>query len=125
MATRSDQADHNARNVYLRGGRREGVFVVPYAANASIADNYPLTATMPPNIVLGASAARDVLMPAGSVDIDGLILCLISRSSTTTGVLTLKTSADAALSPAVTIAQNGSVEMIYSHDLTAWRKKGS
>ena len=90
----------------------------------NIADNFPLNADMPPVIMLGASAVRDVLMPANDASIHGLCLTIMSNSTTTTGVLTLKTSADAALSPAVTIPQNASVEMIYVHGV-GWRKKAS
>jgi len=88
----------------------------------NVADNFPIVKDMPPVIVLGASAVRDILMPAATSANQGLCFTIISNSSTTTGVLTLKTSADAALTPAVTITQNSSVEMIYIHQI-GWRKK--
>jgi hypothetical protein len=120
MASRTEVGDTRLwNNVYARK-KREAVTI--FIGN--IADNFPITADMTPIIVLGASAARDILMPANSIDIDGLCITIQSNSTTTTGVLTLKTSADAALSPAVTIAQSAGVSMIYLHGI-GWRKKGA
>lgn len=118
MGTRSELIDAATERVKIRTGRYESVMII----TGNVADNFPLNKDMPPVIVLGASAARDILMPAATSAIDGLVLTLISNSTTTTGVLTLKTSADVALSPAVTITQNLSVEMIYIHGI-GWRKK--
>jgi len=118
MAQRTETADAALINCKIRRKRFEQVMRLV----GNIADNFVLTADMPPVIVLGASAARDVLMPANDAANDGLCFTLLSNSTTTTGVLTLKTSADAALAPAVTIAQNLSVEMIYI-DGIGWRKK--
>lgn len=118
MASRTPQADADLYNCKIIAKRKEGVLRVV----GNIADNFPITADMPPVLAIGASAVRDVLMPANDVENDGLTFTIISTSSTTTGVLTLKTSADAALSPVVSIAQNLSVEMIYLHGI-GWRKK--
>ena len=119
MGTRSEHISGAVADATIRRGRKEAVL---YLAG-NVADNFALSADMPPVIVLGASAARDILMPANAAANDGLCMTIISNSSTTTGVLTLKTSADAALSPAVTIAQNLSVEMIYIAGIPGWRKK--
>lgn len=118
MGARTELLDTAMRNVSIRSGRKEETLNVP----GNLADNYALSATMPPVIIIGATAARDVLMPPDDAANDGLCLTIISKSSVTTGVFTLKTSADVALSPAVTIAQNLSVEMIYLNGL-GWRKK--
>lgn len=118
MAGRTELYDAHLSNCKIRSKRAEGVLRIV----GNIADNFPITADMPPVLAIGASAARDVLMPANDENNDGLCFTIVSTSSTTTGVLTLKTSADAALSPAVTVAQNLSVEMIYIHNV-GWRKK--
>jgi hypothetical protein len=118
MGTRSELIDGVIANSPIRRGRKEEILVIA----GNVTDNFPITKDMPPVIVLGASAVRDILMPAATSSIHGLCFTLISNSSTTTGVLTVKTSADAALSPAVTITQNLSVELIYIHG-TGWRKK--
>lgn len=118
MASRTEVEGTSIANTAIRRRRIEEVMII----TGNIADNFQISDNMPPVIVLGASAARDVLMPAATSKNHGLCFTLISNSTTTTGVLTLKTSADAALSPAVTIAQNLSVEMIYLHGI-GWRKK--
>lgn len=90
----------------------------------AIADNFPLDAEMPPTIALFASAARDVLMPADSVDIKGLKMTIINLSVTAAAVLTLKTSVDAALTPAVTVGINAAVQMEHlgGTGTTGWRQ---
>lgn len=118
MGTHTEHIDSAQSNVRIRRRRVEEILYIP----GNTADNFPLSADMPPVIVLGAATAIDVLMPAATVANQGLCFTILSNSSTTTGVITLKTSADAALTPAVTIAQNASVEMIYVHQI-GWRKK--
>lgn len=118
MGTRSEHISGNMAEVSIRRGRYENPMII----TGNIADNFPITKDFPPVIVLGASAARDILMPAPTASINGLCFTLISNSTTTTGVLTIKTSGDQALSPAVTIAQNLSAELIYLHGI-GWRKK--
>lgn len=109
-------------NTPIRRGRREEIMEII----GNIADNFALSADMPPTIVIGASAVRDVLMPPDATTPKGTILTIISNSITTTGVLTLKTSADAALTPAVTIAQFATVEMIHLGGTggRGWRRHG-
>lgn len=119
MGTRSEVINAPLADTRHRRGRFEEVYVAP----GNLADNFALAATMPPTIVLGATAARDVLMPAGSADIHGLCFTIINKSAVTTGVFTLKTATDAALSPAVTLTQVVSVEMMYLHGI-GWRKRG-
>ena len=118
MGARTELLDTGIANCTIRRQRKEGIMRIV----GNVADNFPVPANAPPVIVLGASAARDILMPAATSANDGLTFTFISNSSTTTGVLTLKDSADSALSPAVTIGQNLSVEMIYIHGV-GWRKK--
>lgn len=118
MGARTELLDTAIANCPIRRGRKEQVLEI----FGNVTDNFPLTADMPPVILVGSSAARDILMPANAAANQGLCFTIISKSSTTTGVLTLKDSGDSALSPAVTIAQNLSVEMIYLHG-TGWRKK--
>lgn len=121
MGSRSEVGGAALWDTKQRRGMKLDYFVAPFAANSSIADNYPLAMTMPPLIVLGASAARDVLMPANDAAYDGLLLTIMSNSINTTGVLTLKTSADAALSPAVTLVQFAAKTMVYLHGI-GWRQ---
>lgn len=118
MASRSNIVQADLYDVTIRAKRKEAVMRIV----GNVADNFAVSAEMPPVIVLGASAARDILMPAAAAANDGLTMTFLSNSSTTTGVLTFKDSADSALSPAVTVAQNLSVELIYIHGI-GWRKK--
>lgn len=118
MATHSEISHTSFRETRHRSGRYEEIMVI----TGNIADNFPLPRTAPPTIVLGASAVRDILLPAAAADMDGLIFTLISNSTATTGVLTLKTSADAALVPAVTIAQGASVQVQYVHGI-GWKRR--
>lgn len=115
---RSELIDTALANCAIRRRRVEQTMKIV----GNVTDNFPVTADMPPVIVCGASAARDILMPAATSRNDGLCFTFISNSSTTTGVLTFKDSADQALSPAVSIAQSLSVELIYIHGI-GWRKK--
>jgi len=118
MGTHDEVLDSTFRNCRWRARRYEEIMRVP----GNVADNYALSADMPPTIVFAATAARDILMPANSADIDGLVMELINASAVTTGVLTLKTSADAALTPAVSLTQLQAVTMQYIHG-TGWRKR--
>ena len=118
MGSRSDVIDATLAGTRIRRKRIEETLVIP----GNIAANFQLSAEMPPVIMLGASAARTIRMPTGSEAINGLCLTLMSNSTTTTGVLTLNTSTGAALSPAVTITQALSAELIYIHGV-GWRKK--
>ena len=118
MSQHSEITNAPLSNCPIRTGRKEEIMFIP----GNVADNFQVAAGMPPVIVLGASAARDILMPAATTGNHGLCFTFISSSTTTTGVLTFKDSADQALSPAVSIAQNLSVELIYIHGV-GWRKK--
>lgn len=63
-----------------------------------IADNFVLTEDMPSFLYLKATTARDVLLPAVTQTCDGRLLFIYNEGS---GTITLKTSSDAALLPAV------------------------
>lgn len=87
-----------------------------------IADNYALNAEMPSWLYLLATTARDVLMPAATAAIDGLIMVIYNQG---TGTITLKTSSDAALSPAVTVTTSTPATMQCIFGLaaaSAWKK---
>ncbi len=107
MGARTEVLDTNLANCSFKRGFKTDVLVVASA----IADNYALSAEMPPTVALMLGAARDVLMPADSASIKGLTMTIINLGVTTGAVATLKTSADAALTPAVTIPINGAVTM--------------
>lgn len=87
----------------LRGRRLE---VDYFRQVTGIIDNFPLNGGMPSVIYLRATAARDVLLPFVNADLDGRVLTIYNEG---TGVITLKTSSDAALVPARTIAGNAAL----------------
>lgn len=120
MGARTELLDTALANCTWRRGKRDGVMVV----SSAIADNYALSADMPPCIALFAGAARDVLMPADATTPRGTKLTIINLGVTTGATITLKTSADAALTPAVTIGINAAVTMIFlgGTGTTGWRR---
>lgn len=120
MGARTELLDTHMANCVWRRGKRDEVLKVVSA----IADNYALSADMPPTIALLAGAARDVLMPADATTPIGTRLTIINLGVTTGAVITLKTSADAALTPAVTIPINAAVTMIHlgGTGTTGWRR---
>jgi hypothetical protein len=71
-----------------------------------IVDNFPVPSAGPSTLFLRATTARDVLLPFVNSDMDGRVLTIYNEG---TGVITLKTSSDAALSPARTISGNASM----------------
>ena len=75
-----------------------------------IPDNFQIGADFPSFIYLRASAARDILMPPEE-DCDGKIYWIHNLSTATARILTVKTSSDAALSPAVTIGMGAAVAL--------------
>lgn len=91
-----------------------------------IADNFAIGAMFPSVLYLKATTARDVLLPSVDATVDGLILYLYNEG---TGTITLKTSSDAALSPAVTLAGLGSTAIMAAvaglAQTAAWRKLAS
>lgn len=113
------------RDTALMGCRwRRKKFDECLVVTSAIADNFALDAEMPPVIALFAGAARDVLMPADSSDIKGLRMTIINLGVTAGATITLKTSADAALTPAVTVGINASVNMVHlgGTGTTGWRR---
>ena len=109
MGARTELLDTALANCRWRRRKMDEILVV----GTAIADNYALSADMPPTIALLAGAARDVLMPADATTPRGLRLTIVNLGVTTGAVITLKTSADAALAPAVTIPINAAVTMIF------------
>lgn len=65
-----------------------------------IVDNFVVDKDFPSWLFLKATGARDILLPAEE-DVDGKMYFIHNEG---TGTITLKTSSDGALSPAVTIA---------------------
>lgn len=115
--SRQDSNDNRLINpTFERGVKSAHVRI-----SGNVTDNLAIPVNGPPVWFIGASAVRDILMPALSSTPNGTEFTFISTSSTTTGVLTFKTATDAALSPAVTIVQNAAVTLI-KHP-TAWRVK--
>lgn len=119
---RSELIDTSLANTLHRRKKCDETLVVTTA----IADNYPLSADMPPVVALFASAARDVLMPPNASTPKGMRMTIVNLSVTAAAVLTLKDSADGALVPAQTVAINSAVEMIYlgGSGTTGWRLAG-
>lgn len=109
MGQRTEILDTYSANLVARKLKRDEVLVV----GSAIADNFALSADMPPTIALLAGAAREVLMPPDATTPKGTRLTIINLGVTTGATITLKTSADAGLTPAVTIGVNASVTMIY------------
>ena len=85
------------------------------------ADNYALSADDPPVIYIDpAAAARDVLLPAISEATRGLTFFIFNQSDATGGEdITLKTSADGAISPSPVIAVGEGA--IVTNNGIAWR----
>lgn len=75
------------------------------AVITKLAANFQIDANFPSMLVLRATVARSVRMPAASTVQDGRIF-YIHNGSTGAFAFTLNTSTGGALSPAVTIAQN-------------------
>lgn len=112
MALRNDLEGQDARNLRQVSKARKGML------EAIPADNYAIAADFPPVLVLTPAGAIDVLMPAASVDITGLTFEIYNQGAG--GTITLKTSADAAFSPAITIAVNTGRKVICNG--TTWRQ---
>ena len=119
MGTRSELIGTFLADSAWRRGKKDETLVI----TAAIADNFVVSADMPPCIALFAAAARDILLPPDSPTIRGLKLTIVNLSVTAAAVLTLKTSADAALTPAQTVAINSAVTIIHlgGTGTTGWR----
>lgn len=112
MASRTEVGDTNIFNaMHPRRVKMEVLETVP-------TDNFALQADFPPCLIFTPAAAVDVLMPAASADIRGLMFFISNVGAG--GIITLKTSADAAFSPAITIAANASAIVICTG--TTWRE---
>lgn len=74
------------------------------------ADNTPITKSHPPVLRATPAGAIDLLMPASGPDTQGLVFWIHNIGAG--GIITLKTSADAAFNPAITIAVSGGWVMV-------------
>jgi len=74
------------------------------------ADNAVITAGHPPVLRMTPAGAVDILMPASNEQTKGMVFWLHNIGAG--GIITLKTSADAAFSPAITIAVSGGWVMV-------------
>lgn len=73
-------------------------------------DNYVLTKSHPPVLRMTPAGAIDVLLPASTDETRGMVFWIHNIGAG--GVITLKTSGDVALSPAITIAVSGGWVMV-------------
>ena len=87
-----------------------------FRSTTGIADNFPVSKDMPSWIFIKATTARDILMPAEE-DVDGKLYFIHNEGA---GVITVKTSSDGALSPAVTIG-SGAAAVLFAVS-GVWKK---
>jgi hypothetical protein len=83
---------------------------------------FPIPPDTPSWLYFKATVARNLLLPAVTLVIDGKLLTIYNEG---TGVITLQTSSAAGLSPAVTIAGNAAATMQALFGLVAtgaWKK---
>lgn len=117
MANRQGVADCGMENVLVTKKFKLASLEVTLAA-----DNYPITVEHPPVIYIDpAAAARDVLLPAIDGNSKGLTFVIFNTSDNATGAedITLKTSADAALVPAVVISKSEGA--VVTNNGTGWK----
>jgi hypothetical protein len=110
--TRQGVNDAPLDNVMIMSGLRLAVmtFVLP-------ADNYQITKDHPPVLNIDPDGAKDVLLPAISEETKGLTFFIRNWAGGAEDI-TVKTSADAALTASVVISQN---EMaMLTNDGVAW-----
>ena len=97
--TRANVDENRIQGAYHIAGLRLGQMdIVP-------ADNYPVLREHPPVIRMTPAGAIDVLMPFSDGSTQGLSFWITNVGAG--GIITLKTSADAAFSPAITIPVSG------------------
>lgn len=77
----------------------------------STSAEYVLTADCPSLVGIVAGAAIDVLMPAIDAQMEGRMIIIVNLA-TGANAITVKTSADGALTPAVDVLQNEAVIMV-------------
>jgi hypothetical protein len=109
----------------MGGNRLEDVIVVKGLKLQKMsfvpADNAPLNKDMPTYIEMNPAGAVDVLMPAVTADMAGLMFFLSNISSST---ITLKTSGDAAFTTAIVLAAGENCWVVCTGSSTAalgWR----
>jgi hypothetical protein len=89
------------------------------------ADNYLLDINAPPMIFLNPAGAVDLLMPDSTVLRKGIIFIFVNLSA---NIVTLKTSADAAFTTAITVpavAATGATRVVCTGDTSlplGWRQ---
>ena len=112
MASRTEVADtHVFNSLHSRRMKMQVLETVP-------ADNFAIQADFPPCLIFTPAGAIDVLMPAVTADLRGMMFFISNVGAG--GVITLKTSADAAFSPAITISAGASAIVICTG--TTWRE---
>ena len=119
MATRTEVADVRMFNVGHR--RRDMPSVLRWM---TVPNDSVVNADFPPVLFVEPGAATiDLLMPADSIDIQGLRFTIVNTSLTTQTIV-LKTSADAALFTGVTITAGQGVTVIHGGSTGAhgWRR---
>jgi hypothetical protein len=105
---------NRAEDVIINGMKLLKMSFVP-------ADNAPLNKDMPTYIEMNPAGAVDVLMPAVTADMAGLMFFLSNISSNT---ITLKTSGDAAFTTAIVLAAGENCWVVCTGSSTAalgWR----
>lgn len=112
MASRTQLVDTRIENSDITRRAKIGFLDL-----GTVADNFVISADFPPILRLNAAGAIDVLMPAVTADMKDMVFFLWNASGFT---ITLKTSADAAFSPAISIA-TVSGRMVVC-DGTTWRQ---
>jgi len=102
--SRVNENDSRSVGAYHAGGFKLGVCeLVP-------ANDYVLSAKMPPVVIMTPAGAVDVLMPASSAETKGLTFWIYNVGAG--GIITLKTSTDAAFATAITVAVSGGWVMV-------------
>ncbi len=79
------------------------------------ADNYQLDINAPTLVFLNPGGAVDLLMPDSTAVRKGIVFIFCNLSGS---VVTFKTSADVALSPAATLAANGATRLVCTGSTT-------
>lgn len=101
-------------SIFAGGNKFQVMELVP-------ADNFALPVDSPPLVILNPAGAVDVLMPAATELIKGLFFIISNISANT---ITLKTSADAAFTTAISIAAGETTLVFCTGSATAalgWR----
>lgn len=112
MSQHSHGSAHYEDNTFIRSGLKLAVLTIVLPA-----DNYQITKDHPPVLNIDPDGAKDILLPAISPETKGLTFFIKNWAGGAEDI-TVKTSADAALSPSIVISQN-EMAMI-TNDGTTW-----